>query len=193
MLYSIGYATKPLAVFIDQLLHYGIDSVADVRSVPYSKVFHDYHQESLQLALPKAGIRYVYLGKELGPRSQESAHYDECGQVQFDRLVKSSLFQRGVARLAKGMGKGHCIALMCAEKDPANCHRSLLIGHYLKRERDTLMQHINFDGSLETQQALELRLVEIQKLTADLLTETDELEAIAYQRHLKQTSYRRAE
>ena len=38
-LYSIGYVTKPIAVFIAQLKQYAIDAVANVRLLPYSKVF----------------------------------------------------------------------------------------------------------------------------------------------------------
>ena len=46
-LFSIGYATKPIDVFVAQLKHFDIQAVADVRSVPYSKAFHDYHQEAV--------------------------------------------------------------------------------------------------------------------------------------------------
>ena len=67
-LFSIGYATKPLTEFMVQLQSYEVNVVADVRSVPYSAAFHDYHRELLQRALKQQGISYVYLGKELGPR-----------------------------------------------------------------------------------------------------------------------------
>ncbi len=96
-LYSIGYATKPIATFIAQLQQYKIQAIADVRSVPYSRAFYDYHRESLAQTLKQNDIYYVYLGAELGPRSKEDAHYDQCGQVQFDRLVQSELYQQGVA------------------------------------------------------------------------------------------------
>ncbi|MCW9000781.1 MAG: DUF488 domain-containing protein, partial [Kangiellaceae bacterium] len=85
-IFTIGYATKPIDVFIKQLKKYEINVVADVRSVPYSKVFFDYHQENITAHLKKSGIRYVYLGEELGPRSKDDDHYDDSGQVQFDRL-----------------------------------------------------------------------------------------------------------
>lgn len=191
MLYTIGYATKPFDVFVAQLKKFQINAIADVRSVPFSKVFFDYHQTALQKSLPAHNIDYVFLGKELGPRSQDPAHYDESGQVQFNRLMDSDLFKAGIQRVQVGLGKGLNIALMCAEKDPAGCHRSLLVSHYLAKQLDSDIQHIDHDGKLESQQQLEKRLIKIQGVEEDLLTPTEDLMAIAYERQLKQTSYRK--
>ena len=85
-LFSIGYATKPLEVFLKQLGHYSIDVIADIGSVPYSSAFHDYAREPLQRILKANELHYVYLGGELRPRSSDPRHYDETGQSQFDRL-----------------------------------------------------------------------------------------------------------
>lgn len=189
MLFSIGYATKTITVFIEHLQRHKINAIADVRSVPYSKVFTDYRQENIVGLLKEAGIKYVYLGGELGPRSKDPAHYDEQGQVQYQRLAKSTLFNKGKERLQLGLRNGLNIALMCAEKDPTNCHRSLLIAYYLKQDLGIDVQHIHHDGSLEPQTELEQRLVSIQELSPDLLTSADELQEIAYRKHIKQTSY----
>lgn len=189
MLFSIGYATKTIDVFIEQLQQHAIDVIADVRSVPYSNVFADYRQEKLIGSLRNAAIKYVYLGEELGPRSKDADHYDDRNQVQFDRLAKSNLFRQGVERLKSGLDSGFNIALMCAEKDPATCHRSLLVAYYLKRELAMNVQHIDHAGGLESQAELEARLVTLQGLVPDLLSSEAEIEAIAYQHQLKQTSY----
>lgn len=194
-LYTIGYATKPIATFIAQLQQYGINVVADVRSVPYSKVFHEYHKESIAAHLQRHGIRYVYLGDELGPRSKDPSHYDEAGQVQFDRLMQSLLFGQGVERLGKGVDKGFTIAMMCAEKDPAICHRSLLIGYFLQRNalgqsaNDGKVLHITHDGELEQQADLEQRLCEIHDIKDDLCMSPKERKHLAYTLQLKETSY----
>lgn len=188
-LFTIGYATKPIATFIDQLQRYGITAVADVRSVPYSAAFFDYHQDKLEGHLTRAGIRYVYLGNELGPRSKDEAHYDTCGQVQFDRLMDSSLFKQGVKRLASGIEKGFSIALMCAEKDPACCHRSLLIAYDLDRRTNYQVKHITHDGELESQTELERRLTDLQGVKEDLFMNADEKLDEAYQRQCKQKAY----
>ena len=193
-IYTIGYATKALDNFIQQLKRYRIDVVADVRSVPYSKVFHDYHREAIQGALKQHGIRYVYLGDELGPRSKEPSHYDDSGQVQFDRLMQAPLFKDGIERLFNGLDKGFSIALMCAEKDPATCHRSLLIGYFLEHYQNAKkleILHIDHFGELEQQDQLEQRLCQHHGIEMDLFMSAEERQQQAYQLQLKQTSYRK--
>ena len=188
-LYTIGYATKPLDTFLQQLHHYGVSAVADVRSVPYSKVFHDYHRESLQRSLQRAGIAYVWLGEELGPRSKDAAHYNADGQVQFARLMASHLFLRGIARLQQGQQKGFRIALVCAEKDPAVCHRSLLIGHYWARQGGVGPVHICHDGSTESQSELEQRLRQLHGAGDDLFASGQEQVERAWDQQCKQCAY----
>lgn len=191
-LFSIGYATKPLTEFMVQLQSYEVNVVADVRSVPYSAAFHDYHRELLQRALKQQGISYVYLGKELGPRSTNPAHYDETGRVQYDRLQRAENFLHGIERLLTGLDKALNIALLCAEKDPAFCHRSLLIGHHLARANALPIQHIGFDGALESQAELEQRLVSLHDLEQDLFAAADDLAELAYKRQVQATSYRKS-
>ncbi len=190
-LYSIGYATKPIDIFIQQLQQYGINAIADVRSVPYSKAFYDYHREALTATLHQVNIKYVYLGEELGPRSKDDAHYDDNQQVQFDRLMTSPLYLQGVQRLQKGLDKGLSIALMCAEKDPADCHRSLLIAYDLQRKLKQSVQHIKHDGSLESQAAMEQRMVELHRTDSDLFSNADEQVELAWQLQSREKAYRR--
>lgn len=185
-LYTIGYATKPITQFIEQLKKYGVNVVADVRSVPYSKIFYEYHKESIMAHLQRHDIQYVYLGDELGPRSKDPTHYNESGQVQFDRLMQSMLFNRGVERLRNGIKKGFTIAMMCAEKDPAICHRSLLIGYFLRRHTSCRILHIDHDGALERQVDLEQRLCDVHDVKNDLFMSTHESEYLAYTLQLKE-------
>ena len=191
MMFSIGYATKPISDYIAQLQQHGVTVVADARSVPYSKRFFDYHQEALKLHLQQAGIRYVYLGEELGPRSKDPAHYDETGQVQFDRLMSAELFRSGIQRLFDGQRKGFCIALTCACKDPAICHRALLVGWALLHTHQQDIQHILHDGMLETQTALERRLLGLTQTVPDILTGEAGALSLAYQRQCQACAYRR--
>jgi len=189
-MYTIGYATKPIEIYIDQLKSHRIDVVADVRSVPFSKRFFDFHQDALISHLKTAGIRYVYLGNELGPRSKDPSHYDTSGQVQFDKLMASDNFISGVNRLLDGQGKGFRIALTCAEKDPAICHRSLLIGWSLAHEYGITLEHINHDGMIETQSELEKRLLTITDTPEDMLTSDEERLFLAYQKQCRAFAYR---
>lgn len=188
-LYTIGYATKPIAVFIKQLQENQINAVADIRSVPYSNRFYDYHKEAIAEHLRANGIRYAYLGDELGPRSKDPSHYDDNNQIQFDRLMQADLFKQGIQRLDEGLNKGFRIALMCAEKDAATCHRSLLVGYFLQRNSDWLVCHISHEGDIETQTDLEERLCTLHNLGDDLFADEDEIARQAYQRQLRKTSY----
>lgn len=198
-IYTIGYATKNIDDFIAQLQRYQVTIVADIRSVPFSKVFHDYHQDALRAHLKQHDIQYVYLGEELGPRSQDESHYDEDGQVQFDLLEGSENFLRGIERLVEGINKSYAIALMCAEKDAINCHRSLLVGHFLKRnplhfaaDHSYLeVDHITHNGDIESQCALEKRLLALHNDSDDLFMSEDERRYQAFQTQLKLTSYRK--
>lgn len=189
-MYTIGYATKPIEIYIDQLKTHDIDVVADVRSVPFSKRFFDYHQDALIGHLRRAGIRYVYLGNELGPRSKDPNHYDQSGQVQFDQLMASENFISGVNRLFDGKEKGFRIALTCAEKDPAICHRSLLIGWSLSHEYGITLKHIDHDGMIETQSELEKRLLTVTHTPEDMLTSDEERLLLAYQKQCRACAYR---
>lgn len=195
-IYTIGYATKPVELFMTHLRQHHIDVLVDIRSVPYSKVFHDYHQEAIQQYVRSRGIKYLYLGEELGPRSKDPSHYDETGQVQFDRLMQSSLFLQGIERLKLGLEKGFKIALMCAEKDAATCHRSLLVGYFLHRNaptEDLQVLHIDHQGELEEQSVLEQRLLGLHALGDDLFMSSEEALLQAYQQQLAETSYRKTE
>ncbi|GAB1258765.1 DUF488 domain-containing protein [Aurantivibrio plasticivorans] len=190
-LYSIGYATKPIDLFITQLKALNIDVMVDIRSVPFSKVFHDYHQGNLKLTLKRHSIAYVYLGEELGPRTKDLAHYNDAGQVQFKRLMTSTLFKAGLKRLFRGLDKGFSIALCCAEKDAATCHRSLLVGKALRSQYGIDLQHIDHKGTIEFQTQLERRLLALTNTPVDMITSEDEATEIAYQRQCEAYAYRR--
>ena len=190
-LYSIGYATKPLEQFLQQLQEWHITAVADVRSVPYSAVFHDYHREALAASLRAAGIHYVYLGEELGPRSRDPAHYDGEGQVQFDRLQRAPLFERGIRRLHRGLDRGERIAMLCAEKDPAVCHRSLLIAHHLLVQDGIDTAHVHHDGGIELETDLRRRLMELNAIVPDMVTPLCECLDIAWRAQSRRCAYRK--
>ena len=119
-------------------------------------------------ALSDAGIAYVFLGKELGARSDNPDCYWE-GKVQYDRLAQEPIFAEGISRVMEGMER-YRIALTCAEKDPLDCHRALLVARKLF-ETGVTISHIHTDGSLESHQAMESRLLAACKLPeGDLFT-----------------------
>lgn len=178
MLYTIGHSNHEITAFIELLHQHGITALGDVRSHPYSRYVPQYSHEPLKTALTDAGITYVFVGEELGARSNNPACYRR-GKVQYDRLAQEPCFAEGIKRVMEGMER-YRIALMCAEKDPLDCHRALLVARKLF-ESGIAVSHIHYDGSLETHQAMESRLLALCRLPeGDMFKGRDEIVLEAY-------------
>ena len=133
--YTIGHSSHSAELFLGLLAAHAIQVLVDVRSAPYSRYTPQFDRELLQRALNQGGIRYLFLGRELGGRPANKEYYDADGQ-----------FVAGIARLERGMAEFR-IALMCGEEDPAHCHRRLLVTRVLM-ERGHEVLHIRGDGSV---------------------------------------------
>jgi uncharacterized protein (DUF488 family) len=178
VLYTIGHSNHSIESFISLLKSHEVTAVGDVRSHPYSRFVQQYSQDQLKAVLATAGIAYVFLGKELGARSENPACYKQ-GRVQYVRLAKEAIFLEGIDRVKQGMAR-YRIALMCAEKDPIECHRALLVARRLF-ESGIPVNHILADGSLESHENMESRLLATCKLPeGDMFKSRDEFVADAY-------------
>ena len=155
-LFTVGHSTHTLERFIALLRMHDVTAICDVRSKPYSRVNPQFNRENLRVGLKQCGIAYVFLGKELGARSEDPACYVE-GRVQYDRIADSIEFRSGLDRVQEGMKKFR-IALMCAEKEPIECHRTILIARNLAGLGVSIL-HIHANGRLESQAELSERLM----------------------------------
>jgi len=124
-LLTIGHSVHAVERFVDLLKMHGVTALCDVRSSPYSRFTPQFNRETLKEEMARQRIAYIDLGAELGPRSADPTCY-ENGKIQYKRLATKEIFQQGLDRLRKGMAT-YRIALMCAEKDPLTCHRTILI------------------------------------------------------------------
>ncbi len=187
-IFTVGHSIHLIGTFVSLLRQHAVAVVADVRSSPYSRYNPQFNRESLKESLKSKGIGYLFLGRELGPRVDDPGCYAN-GRVKYSRLAERPAFRDGVERVARG-AETHRIALMCAEKEPLECHRTLLVAQALAA-RGLRVDHIHVDGSLEGHsQALE-RLPDMVGLPrddlflskADILKEALERqeERIAYQ------------
>lgn len=186
--FTIGYAGLNKDKICDILKSHDIQAIADVRSSPYSKTFPDFSKEHLKTWLQEKGIRYVYLGLELGPRSHVESHYIG-DQVQFDILSKTELFQTGMRRLRNG-SETMKIAIMCAENDPMTCHRSLLVAEYGKGS-DLTFTHILKNGSLETHQAMMIRAMKTHNIAPDMFTSHEDCLKITHEKLCRKFAYKK--
>ena len=177
-LYTIGHSTHSIETFVRLLSSHEITAVCDVRSSPYSRFNPQFNCETIEAELKKHGIAYVYLGKELGPRSEEPDCYVD-GKAKYELLALTVVFQEGISRLMKGMSS-YRIALMCSEKDPISCHRTILVGRRLEKDGIEI-KHILEDGAIEENDDALTRLRRALKLpAADLFTSMEEMNQRAY-------------
>ena len=155
-LYTVGHSSQSLEEFLTLLQRHGINCVVDVRSVPASKYTPQFNEESIKAFLKLNGIQYLPFGNEFGARRTDCVN-DE-GQVDFEVAVTTPLFQQGAKRLMKGLEKGFCIALMCSEADPLECHRFSLVSRYFHNQGIEVF-HIMKDANLASHGEVEKRMV----------------------------------
>lgn len=170
-LFTIGYSTYSTTAFIQVLQKYSIDVVADVRSQPYSQFKPEFNREVLCRNLKKHDIDYVFLGDLCGARINAKECYVN-GVADYKLISKHSLFQKGLMKIKNGLKK-HNIVLLCSEKDPLTCHRTILICRNLKSSNIEI-NHILDDGELESHQSLESRLMKLFNLDHPDLFRTEE-------------------
>lgn len=166
VIYTIGHSNHELADFLALVDQRGVEVIADVRSSPYSRRYPQYQHDALRASLQAHDLRYVFLGRELGARREEAACYVD-GQARYERVAALPAFGEGIRRLLEG-AREYRVALMCAEADPLDCHRAILVARHLKRQ-GAEVRHILRDGSLLSQDGLEARLLEEAGLDAPQL------------------------
>lgn len=186
-LFTIGHSNHAIETFRALLQQHAIVTIADVRSVPYSRRNPAYNREALTRSLAAAGITYVFLGDELGAKSKDPAHY-ENNRVQYDRLAARPEFKRALGQLIEH-AQTQRLAIMCAEKEPLECHRTLLVARALEAAGVRVV-HVLADGRLEPHDVALQRmraLVGVPEL--DLLRTQPELDAEAYSRQSQRIAY----
>ena len=185
-IFTVGHSTLSLDAFLSALRANGVSAVADVRSAPYSRFNPAFNRDPLKRELKACGMRYVFLGKELGGRPTDPACY-EHGRASYSRMAQTDLFRAGLDRVIRG-SMSHRIALVCSEGEPLNCHRTLLIARALA-ERGLAIAHIERNGEAASQSDIEARLIRIVGLSDNLLRSRDEVLAEAYDLQAKRVAY----
>ena len=190
VIYTIGHSDHSIEKFLGLLKQHGITAIADVRSAPYSRHHPQFNKEALAASLEKEGVKYVFLGKELGARPDDPTCY-ENGQVDFSRVAEKKEFKIGLERVLTG-GEKYRIALMCAEKEPLDCHRMILVCHNLKLQGVSI-NHIFSDGTFENHQDAESRLLKLTNCEQNLfdqdIDDSKRLEQ-AYKKRASEIAYK---
>ena len=163
--FTVGHSNHPPEMFINLLVRHGVDEIIDVRSAPYSRYTPHFNHDALQNSLHDIGIAYAYLGGELGGRPADRSCYDPDGRVRYDRVADTEQFDDGIRSVIRAADERH-VALLCTEKEPLECHRTLLVSRNLV-ERGVAVAHILADGGLESHDDAMMRLVQAHKLPPD--------------------------
>ena len=98
-IYSVGHSNQSQDLFIALLQRHRIQSLVDVRSAPYSRYVPHFNRPDLEEAVERRGVRYVYLGEELGGRPPTDDFYDAEDHVLYSRVAVAPFFLRGLERL----------------------------------------------------------------------------------------------
>lgn len=150
--YSVGHSNQSRERFLALLTRHDIQSLVDVRSAPYSRYVTHFNRSELEVAVECQGIRYLFLGEELGGRPPGDDFYDDLDHVLYARLAGAPFFLRGIDRLLEESAQCRT-AVMCSEEDPTSCHRHLLIARVLERQGVRVL-HIRGDDREQTEDDL---------------------------------------
>lgn len=127
-IFTIGYEATTMAEFLAALMRAGVERVIDVRALPLSRR-PGFSKSSLSASLRDAGIDYVHL-KALGTpkRGRDAAKKGDVatlaavyeGQLALPEAQAAAAHMRALAAERPSV-------LLCFERDPCHCHRTLLL------------------------------------------------------------------
>ncbi len=158
---TIGHSNHQLSVFAKYLHQHEISTLADIRSVPYSRYCPQFNKDSLGRSLNERSIDYMFLGRELGARVNDPSCYLN-GRIVYSRLARRLEFSSGIKKLIE-CARNERTVLMCSEEDPLTCHRTILVARELDREGISI-EHIRGDGRVETHDDVKTRLLKLTGL-----------------------------
>ncbi len=158
--FTIGYVAFNIDDFIEILKSHKISHLIDVRSNPVSEYYQDYNSFNLEPKLKQYNIIYENFALEFGARQENKEFFSKSSFVDFEKVTQSKQFKDGLEKIKEGLNQGINFVLMCAEKDPINCHRSIMIAHAMQKNGIEVL-HIMYDEKLQTQSEIDKGLLEL--------------------------------
>ena len=130
-----------------------------MRSTPKSSYYKDFDDSNLLPLLKNKGIVYRNYKEEFGARQDNKNFYHSKGFLDFEVFARSKQFNDGIDKIKKAQEMGYIVCLMCAEKDPINCHRTILISRNLDKKGFDV-QHILATEEICSQKEIDERMLE---------------------------------
>jgi len=147
-IFTIGYGARSFSDVLGQIQPAGVEFVVDVRSAPFSRYQPEFSRPALDRLLRENGIKYVFMGDQLGGRPPDVDCYTN-GKVDYAKCEAKDFFQAGIRRLLDACSQGFHVCILCSESNPEQCHRSKLIARSLEA-RDVEVMHLLPDGSVRS-------------------------------------------
>lgn len=126
---TIGHSTHPIDEFVEILKAHGVDTVADIRTVPRSRHNPQFDRAVLPGLLADAGLDYVYIqelgGLRKGAKDSPNGGWRNASFRGYADHMQTPEFLAGLQKLIDLAGERR-VAIMCAEAVPWRCHRSLV-------------------------------------------------------------------
>ncbi len=187
-IFSIGHSNIAVERLIALLRDAGVTAVADVRSTPFSRRFPWFSGKNLAVTLAQHGMAYLDCGQALGGRPRDATLYRD-GVADYEAMARQPDFCAGLDRLRAELVRSR-VCLMCAEREPLDCHRCLLVARALAGQ-GLRIGHILHDGRIEPHRVTERRLLALCSGGDDLfVTGQNERLAAAYWRRARAIAYR---
>lgn len=193
--YTIGYSGFSIDDFVATLKKHNISLVVDVRSSPFSNYFPEYNKDVLETCLKTHGIYYRNYADAFGARQNNRNYYCKEGYLDFEVFSKSEPFLQGLKKMCNSMEQNYTFVLLCAEKDPICCHRTILVARAFY-ERGYNVVHLLTNDTTITQQEINARLIEKYYPDRDQTTffdapqDDDTLLKAAYRKQNAEIGYR---
>ena len=127
-IFTIGYEGTTVPEFITALEKAGVRRVIDVRALPLSRR-PGFSKSPLRTALGETGIEYVHL-KALGTPAEgrtaaRAGRHADMARIYAGQLELPEAIVQSAQMLELAAEKPS--ALLCMEREPAHCHRTLLL------------------------------------------------------------------
>lgn len=146
---TVGHSNHSVEHFQGLLEANDVEVLVDIRSWPHSRYVGWADADTLPDVARSVGVKYLFLGAELGGRPEGPELYDAEGHVLYGKVAETSPFREGIDRLCRGAERCR-LAIMCSEEDPTHCHRRLLVSKVLL-EKGIAIAHIRGTGRHETE------------------------------------------
>jgi len=141
-IYTVGHSNLSFMRFISLIQANNINHIIDIRSIPYSRRAPWSNKSRLPEMLRPFHVRYTYLGHMLGGEKKSIEHH-----AKQQGVTPQEIYNEAIQVLLQ-LSLRENLALLCAEGDPANCHRQHVVAQTLI-DSDVKVIHILKDGSLK--------------------------------------------